>query len=305
MNKISIVVHHEDTFIYDPLIYNDIDVDIVENVNLGNLNYKRLFKIITECCVFPVDGMHFCAPKQDIDKHLKPIRNDDELVNFAKLGTFFSNSRDVGVEDSFVDDRFKVKERFSNDYKNISVLYGRNMKEGMRARQKGKKVDEDIGTPKSMSKSKAKQSKSSKGKSKSKSPKKTKSPKKSQSSKTPKATPNVDAARKFWGVMGGMGWKSAGLLDVRRRGFCLVGRVGEWFVPELHFGLYLLSVVKSCNSPFRILDHRIGRWAGRIMGVVDGRVGVGNGLGFVGSLLGGLGVLELNVEGGGGVVDWN
>nr|GEW57143.1 hypothetical protein [Tanacetum cinerariifolium] len=62
--------------------------------------------------------------------------------------------------------------------------------------RKGKKVDEDIGTPNSKSKSKAKQSKSPKGKFKSKLPKKTKAPKKSQSSKTPKATPNVDAAKK-------------------------------------------------------------------------------------------------------------
>nr|GEX43908.1 RNA-directed DNA polymerase [Tanacetum cinerariifolium] len=62
--------------------------------------------------------------------------------------------------------------------------------------RKGKMVDEDKGTPNSKSKSKAKQIKSSKGKFKSKLPKKTKAPKKSQSSKTPKATPNVDAAKK-------------------------------------------------------------------------------------------------------------
>ncbi|GKD56767.1 hypothetical protein Tco_1290154, partial [Tanacetum coccineum] len=67
-----------------------------------------------------------------------------------------------------------------NDYRNISVLCGKNVKGGRCSSQKGKqKVVEDIGTP---------NSKSKKGTSK-----------KSQSPKTPKspiATPNADAAQK-------------------------------------------------------------------------------------------------------------
>ncbi|GKB94064.1 hypothetical protein Tco_0980201, partial [Tanacetum coccineum] len=54
MNKISITVHHEGTFAYDPLVYEYSDVDVVENVNLGNCNYERLMKIVRECCLFPV-----------------------------------------------------------------------------------------------------------------------------------------------------------------------------------------------------------------------------------------------------------
>ncbi|GJZ31360.1 RNA-directed DNA polymerase, eukaryota, reverse transcriptase zinc-binding domain protein [Tanacetum coccineum] len=157
----------------------------------------------------------------------------------AKLDTNSSSSRNAEVEDSSVDERFKVKEGFSypvhnpnlpwnemapllgikfehpyqlkdclinyevangyqlwyrrNDYRSISVLCGRNVKEGRCTGQKGKqKVVEVMGTPNS----KSKQSKSPKGKSKS--PKgKSKSPKKSQSPKTPKspkATPNADVA---------------------------------------------------------------------------------------------------------------
>nr|GEW03616.1 splicing factor [Tanacetum cinerariifolium]GEW03641.1 splicing factor [Tanacetum cinerariifolium] len=42
-------------------------------------------KIVKECCLFPVHGMYFCAPKVDIVKNLKPLRNDYELANFVKL----------------------------------------------------------------------------------------------------------------------------------------------------------------------------------------------------------------------------
>ncbi|GKF12199.1 hypothetical protein Tco_0050125 [Tanacetum coccineum] len=44
----------------------------------------RLKEICKECCLFPVHGMFFCAPKVDIGKHLKPLRNDSELANFVK-----------------------------------------------------------------------------------------------------------------------------------------------------------------------------------------------------------------------------
>ncbi|GJW08163.1 hypothetical protein Tco_1570586 [Tanacetum coccineum] len=303
MKSICITIHHEGTFAYDPLSYEYGDVEVVENVDLGNTSYERLMKIAKECCLFPVYGMYFCAPKVDIGKHLKPLRNDYELANFVKLsydngckvelyvkhhgynvldgiseevvdeelddeiemedvsefigldhvgeedveipntrlndnflnmlvdGKFISDkdfgakvdtqsSSSSNVDDSFVDDRFKVKEGFSypvynpnlpwdematllgmkfehpyqmkyclinygvanryqlwyrrNDYRNISVLCGKNMKDGRCSSQKGKqKVDEDIGTP---------NSKSKKGTSK-----------KSQSPKSPIATRNADA----------------------------------------------------------------------------------------------------------------
>ncbi|GKC52116.1 hypothetical protein Tco_1074861 [Tanacetum coccineum] len=84
MKAICISVHHEGTFTYDPLSYVDGDVEVVENVDLGKTNYERLKEICKECCLFPVHGMYFCAPKVDIGKHLKPLRNDSELANFVK-----------------------------------------------------------------------------------------------------------------------------------------------------------------------------------------------------------------------------
>ncbi|GJV76859.1 hypothetical protein Tco_1508443 [Tanacetum coccineum] len=85
MKNICITIHHEGTFSYDPLSYEYGDVDVVEIVNLGNCNYERLMKVVKECCLFPIHGMNFCAPKVDIGKHLKPLRNDFELANFVKL----------------------------------------------------------------------------------------------------------------------------------------------------------------------------------------------------------------------------
>ncbi|GKA26538.1 hypothetical protein Tco_0712647, partial [Tanacetum coccineum] len=222
--------------------------------------------------------MYFCAPKVDIGKILKPLRNDSELANFVKLafdngckvelyvehhgyhvivegvtpteevvdeelddememediseyvgldhvveedvdipntglndtflnklvdGKYISHtdfrakvdkpksSSSKNVDDSSVDDIYKHLDQLKdclinyrvrrNDYRNISVLCGKNVKEGRCSSQKGKqKVFEDIGTPKSP--------KFKKGKSK-----------KSLSPKTPKspiATPNADAAKK-------------------------------------------------------------------------------------------------------------
>ncbi|GKC03087.1 hypothetical protein Tco_0994697 [Tanacetum coccineum] len=77
MKKIIIVIHHEGTF-YDPLIYNDIDFDVVKNVDLSNCNHKRMLKIIKECCVFHVHGMYFYAPKQDI---AEGITASEEVVD--------------------------------------------------------------------------------------------------------------------------------------------------------------------------------------------------------------------------------
>nr|GFA58813.1 60S ribosomal protein L34 [Tanacetum cinerariifolium] len=85
MKGICITIHHEGIFSYDPLSYDCGDVKVVENVDLGNTSYKRLMKIVKECCLFPVHGMHFCAPKVVIGKILKPLRNDSELANFVKL----------------------------------------------------------------------------------------------------------------------------------------------------------------------------------------------------------------------------
>ncbi|GJV36795.1 hypothetical protein Tco_1409272 [Tanacetum coccineum] len=80
----AIISHHEGYFTYDPLSYVDGDVEVVENVDLGKTNYERLKEICKECSLFPVHGMYFCAPKVDICKHLKPLRNDSELGNFVK-----------------------------------------------------------------------------------------------------------------------------------------------------------------------------------------------------------------------------
>nr|GEW48900.1 zinc finger BED domain-containing protein RICESLEEPER 2 [Tanacetum cinerariifolium] len=68
MKGICIIIRHEGIFSYDPLSYDCGDVEIVENVDLRNTSYERLMKIVKECCLFPVYGMYFCAPKVDIGK---------------------------------------------------------------------------------------------------------------------------------------------------------------------------------------------------------------------------------------------
>ncbi|GJZ39851.1 splicing factor [Tanacetum coccineum] len=271
MKNISITVHHEGTFAYDPLVYEYSDVDVVENVNLENCNYERLMQIVRECCLFPIhaegvteevieqyttrSGMDSKMAKlviihilceEDVEIS-KTILNDTFLNKLldgkfisdkdfgAKLDTKSNSLRKAKVEDTSVDDIFKVKEglpwnemepllgmKFEhpdqlkdclinygvtngyqlwyrrNDYRNISILCGKNMKEGRCASQKGKqKVVEDIGTPNSKSKHSISYAKSPKSP---KTPKsKQSTSKKSQSPKTPKspnATPNDDAAQK-------------------------------------------------------------------------------------------------------------
>ncbi|GJR44191.1 hypothetical protein Tco_1312294 [Tanacetum coccineum] len=292
MKNISITVHHEGTFAYDPLVYEYSDVDVVENVNLGNCNFERLMKIIRECCLFPIhanfvklaydngckvelyvehhgyDVIAEGVTEEVVDEELDDEIEMDDILEYvgldhvgkedaeipntglndtflnklvdgkfisdkdfrAKLDIKSSSSRNAEVEDSSMDDRFKVKEGFSyhvhnpnlpwnemaqllgmkfehpdqlkeylinyrvangyqlwyrrNDYRNISVLCGKNVKEGRCASQKGKqKITSNAKSPKSPKTPKSKQSTS----------------KKSQSPKTPKspnATPNVDAAQK-------------------------------------------------------------------------------------------------------------
>ncbi|GJW38904.1 RNA-directed DNA polymerase, eukaryota, reverse transcriptase zinc-binding domain protein [Tanacetum coccineum] len=170
----------------------------------------------------------------------------------AKVDTQSSSSRNV--DDSSVDDKFKVKEGFSypfhnpklpwnemapllgmkfehpnqlkdclinygvangyqlwyrkNDYRHISVLCGKNEKEGRCSSQKGKqKVVEYIGTPKSKSKKGKQKVVEDIGTPKSKSKKGTS--KKSQSPKIPKspiATTNADAAKKGCSFRLWAGW---------------------------------------------------------------------------------------------------
>ncbi|GJT81344.1 hypothetical protein Tco_1055686 [Tanacetum coccineum] len=121
----------------------------------------------------------------------------------AKVDKRKSSSSRNG-DDSSVDDRYKHPDELKdclinygvangyqlwyrrNEYRNISVLCGKNVNEGRCSSQKGKqKVVEDISTPNSKSKNGTSK--------KSQSPKTPKSPK---TSKSPIATPNANAAKK-------------------------------------------------------------------------------------------------------------
>ncbi|GJW40334.1 hypothetical protein Tco_0066179 [Tanacetum coccineum] len=57
-----------------------------------------MLQIIKECCKFPVESIYYCAPKKDLSKHLKPLKNDEELAMFIK--TAFDNG---GKIDLFVE----------------------------------------------------------------------------------------------------------------------------------------------------------------------------------------------------------
>nr|GEV42067.1 zinc finger BED domain-containing protein RICESLEEPER 2 [Tanacetum cinerariifolium] len=241
--------------------------------------------------------MYFCAPKVDIVKNLKPLRNDYELANFVKLsydngckvelyvehhgynvldgvneevvgeelddeikmedvskfvgldhvgeedvelsntglndiflnmlvdGKFISD-KDFGtkvdtqssssrnVDDSFVDGRFKVANGYQlwyrrNDYRNILVLCGKNVKEGRCPSHKGiQKVVEDIGTPKlpKSKKGKSKKSQSPKTLKTLKTLKTPKTPKSPMTPKSPIATSNADAAKKGCSFRLWTGW---------------------------------------------------------------------------------------------------
>nr|GEV37937.1 hypothetical protein [Tanacetum cinerariifolium] len=98
MKKIDIFVHHEGIFTTDPFKYSEGDVDEYLNIDLGKTNQSRLVEVIKECCKIPVESIYYCAPKKDLIKHLKPLRNDEELAMFIK--TAFDNG---GKVDLFVE----------------------------------------------------------------------------------------------------------------------------------------------------------------------------------------------------------
>nr|GEX66194.1 MAK10-like protein [Tanacetum cinerariifolium] len=164
---------------YDPLIYNDSDVDVVENVDL------------------------------DVGKHLKALRNDNELANFVQLAFENGCNIELYVEHDVIAEGVTSSEEVVNDEIEMKDIYEYvgfeqvveedvvliDLKLGRCSNKKGKqKVDENICTPNFKSMSKAKQSKSPK--SKSNSPKTPQLPKTPKSSKTPKVTPNIDTSQK-------------------------------------------------------------------------------------------------------------
>nr|GEX48898.1 zinc finger BED domain-containing protein RICESLEEPER 2 [Tanacetum cinerariifolium] len=146
MKTITISVHHEGVFTYDPFEYTKGDVDECSNIDLGKMNHSRLMHIIKECCTFPVEG-----------------RNSTSL-------------RDDKLEDNEVDEKFKVNEgdvypvhdpnaawNEMNDYIRMVVLCGRNVKEGRFSSQKGKQnVDEDKGASNDKGKQKVEEGSKSK-----------------------------------------------------------------------------------------------------------------------------------------------
>nr|GEV49391.1 hypothetical protein [Tanacetum cinerariifolium] len=71
------------------------DVDECPNIDLGKTNQSRLVEVIKQCCKFPVESIYYCAPKKDLSKHLKPLRNDEELAMFIK--TAFNNRGKVDL----------------------------------------------------------------------------------------------------------------------------------------------------------------------------------------------------------------
>ncbi|GKB34801.1 hypothetical protein Tco_0879743 [Tanacetum coccineum] len=198
---------------YDPLIYNDNDVDVVENVDLAEgvtaseevvndeIEIEDIYEfvgseqVVEEDVVIPNIGLN--------DRFLNKLVNykyiSDKDVG-ANLGINSSSSRDVKVEDSSVDNIYKVKEGVSYHVHDPNLPWNQMIpfvKECMCSNKKGKQnVDESICTPNSKSMSKAKQIKSSKSKSKSNSPKTPELPKTPKSSKTPKVTHNTDASQK-------------------------------------------------------------------------------------------------------------
>ncbi|GJW09521.1 hypothetical protein Tco_1575348 [Tanacetum coccineum] len=195
MKKINISVHHECVFTHDLLSYSEGDVHECPDIDLGKINQSRLLQVIRECCTFPVVGMYYSASKKDLSKHLKPIRNDEELANFIK--TAFENGGKVDLfvkhhgydviangqinsttlkadelEYNGVDERFKVKEGEKE-----GVDEGSKSKPNKWTKPKIKKLNSHVkGTPKS------------------KGTPKFKGTPKSNGTPTPKSTPNVDCS---------------------------------------------------------------------------------------------------------------
>nr|GEY98314.1 splicing factor [Tanacetum cinerariifolium] len=93
MKKINISVYHEDVFTHNPLTYSEADVHECLDIDLGKINQSRLLQVIRECYTFPVVSLYYCAPKKDLSKHLKPLRNHDELAYIIK--TAFDNGGNV------------------------------------------------------------------------------------------------------------------------------------------------------------------------------------------------------------------
>ncbi|GKC71263.1 hypothetical protein Tco_1117146 [Tanacetum coccineum] len=113
MKNICITIHHEGTFAYNPFSYEYGDVDVVENVNLGNCNYERLMKIVKECCLFPVHDMYFCAFKVDIvEHHGYDVMADGELEMedvSEYVGLDYIGEEDVEIPNTRLNDTFLNK----------------------------------------------------------------------------------------------------------------------------------------------------------------------------------------------------
>nr|GEX82685.1 hypothetical protein [Tanacetum cinerariifolium] len=124
------------------------DIDVVENINLGNCNYERnhdelanfvklafdnvcKVELYVEHQGYDIINEGVTSTEEVVDEELNDETEMEDVSEFvclehvdveANLGTNFSNTRDVEVEDSSVDDRFKVKER-SCTSERVGVYY--------------------------------------------------------------------------------------------------------------------------------------------------------------------------------------
>ncbi|GKA75691.1 hypothetical protein Tco_0782069, partial [Tanacetum coccineum] len=162
MKGICITIHHEGTFTYDPLSYEYGDVEVVENVDLGNTSYERLLEICKECCLFPVhlelyvehhgyDVMAEGVIEEVVDEELDDEIEMEDISEYVKegfsypvhnlnlpwnemaplLGMKFEHPHQL--KDCLIN--YGVANGYQlwyrrNDYRNISVMCGKNVKEG-------------------------------------------------------------------------------------------------------------------------------------------------------------------------------
>ncbi|GJS62090.1 hypothetical protein Tco_0656874 [Tanacetum coccineum] len=212
MKNICITIHHEGTFAYNALSYEYGDVDVVENVNLGNCNYERLMKIVKECCLFPVHVEHHGydvmadgelemevvdeelddeIEMEDVSEYvgLDYVGEEDVEIPNTRLNDTFLNKL---VDGKFISDKdFRAKvDTQSSSSRNVydsSVDDRFEVKEGCSSQKVKQKVVEDIGTPNSKSKQSTSNAKSPKGGVPMTPKSKKSTSKKSQSPKTPKS----------------------------------------------------------------------------------------------------------------------
>nr|GEX18556.1 60S ribosomal protein L34 [Tanacetum cinerariifolium] len=162
--------HHDGNFVPSPLMYQEGDESIINDIDFEGMTVARLSKMLQGTCMFPVKGIFFLVPGKELSNGLIHIKNDLDLANCIAIG--YKNGKLMGVIYPAFDPklpwnemkptlglRFEHPEQLKdcltnygvangyqlwyrrNDYRSLFVLCGKDLAEGKSGGKKGKKGD--------------------------------------------------------------------------------------------------------------------------------------------------------------------